>query len=119
MQLTKILLVGASATVARAAAAHLFSRADCVFCPQVVPECPECKPGSVCQITPQTCTTCASASCVAEECIICPQVIPQCPPCPKGQVCIIKPQTCTACASASCVAATTSLGNASRGTADT
>ncbi|KAK8207908.1 overproduction-induced pheromone-resistant [Zalaria obscura] len=48
--------------VAERQLAHLFKR--CVQCPDTQPSCPSCPSGQVCSLVPQSCTACASTTCV-------------------------------------------------------
>ncbi|MCJ1399367.1 hypothetical protein MMC11_002569 [Xylographa trunciseda] len=45
----------------------LFRR--CVICPTTQPTCPSCPSGQLCQINAQSCTSCASTKCIAEQSI--------------------------------------------------
>jgi hypothetical protein len=55
-------IVALMATAIQTSMAMTFGN-NCVFCTQVVPECPSCAVSEYCQITPRTCTSCASAKC--------------------------------------------------------
>ncbi|KAF7297614.1 hypothetical protein MKEN_01384400 [Mycena kentingensis (nom. inval.)] len=105
MQLTKVLFLAAWAAIAGAAVLESRQDDDCLVCIQIFPECPVCQDGQVCKRTPQTCTACATATCVpADECVNCTKIFPTCPDgCPTGETCVVTPQTCTTCAFASCV----------------
>ena len=45
----------------------LFRR--CVYCPNAQPACPTCPSGTLCQITSQSCNSCASTTCISEQSI--------------------------------------------------
>ncbi|MCJ1285090.1 hypothetical protein MMC26_004428 [Xylographa opegraphella] len=45
----------------------LFRR--CVYCPNAQPACPTCPSGNLCQITSQSCSSCASTTCIPEQSI--------------------------------------------------